>query len=561
MNTESSTVAPRGYETDAYRSLRLIRNTVESIGIAVVLAFVLRAFTIEAFVIPTGSMAPRLFGAHWHLQCTECGYEFDYGWVGPDAPRNATPSRPDNAVCPNCRAPYSGPARFVDGGDRVLVLKYLYNFRPPQPWDVVVFRNPQNNGENYIKRLIALPGETVQLVHGDVWVQSPAGSEWQIRRKPQHVQDVMWQLIHNNDYLPTERSEGCPFWAPQGSFNSPDQGRSFVFDGDSPGQLNFVCDTANYLPRYGYNNPNREPLANSAQFYQDVCTDVKVSCVFTPQTRESEINLFLDVMDQSFSARVQANGTIELRRRVNGVFETLQTTSLAPLAIGRGRQIALAHVDWQVKVLVDGEVLLATTDDADQYRPDYDTIRATMEMAYAHTSRSPVIDAPEISITTEGPCQVSHLAVHRDVYYTGCVLDIHAGRRRGQPLGPETDYAVELTLDHDMQIDGYPGWGVLGREPLTLQGDPDNPQPTDSFFVLGDNSPQSVDSRHWASAAPTLRLWDDEGQPIYQLGTVPRYQMIGKAVFVYWPGGFRLPLPGMSRLALIPNFGRMRPID
>ena len=37
-----------------------IRDTVESIWIAIVLAFVLRAFMIEAFVIPTGSMIPTL---------------------------------------------------------------------------------------------------------------------------------------------------------------------------------------------------------------------------------------------------------------------------------------------------------------------------------------------------------------------------------------------------------------------------------------------------------------------------------------------------------------------
>jgi len=62
-----------------------------------------------------------------------------------------------------------GGKEYVNAGDRVLVLKYLYRFREPEPWDVVVFRNPQDNRQNYIKRLIGLAGETIEIVHGDIF--------------------------------------------------------------------------------------------------------------------------------------------------------------------------------------------------------------------------------------------------------------------------------------------------------------------------------------------------------------------------------------------------------
>ena len=91
------------------------------------------------------------------------------------------------------------------------------------------------------------------------------------------------------------------------------------------------------------------------------------------------------------------------------------------------------------------------------------------------------------------------------------------------------------------------GWGTTGN-PKTLRrflNDPDR----DEYFVLGDNSPHSKDARMWGYHAPTLR-------PGYADGTVPRYNMIGKAFFVYWPGGFRLPL--LKRLSIVPNVGRMR---
>src|SRR6187402_1310828 len=54
-----------------------VKDTIESILVAFMLAFIFRAFVVEAFVIPTGSMAPTLLGAHLRFTCTDCGYQFD----------------------------------------------------------------------------------------------------------------------------------------------------------------------------------------------------------------------------------------------------------------------------------------------------------------------------------------------------------------------------------------------------------------------------------------------------------------------------------------------------
>src|SRR5947208_14307525 len=53
-----------------------IKETVESILIAFILAVVFRAFVVEAFVIPTGSMAPTLMGAHMRYHCPDCGWQW-----------------------------------------------------------------------------------------------------------------------------------------------------------------------------------------------------------------------------------------------------------------------------------------------------------------------------------------------------------------------------------------------------------------------------------------------------------------------------------------------------
>src|SRR5438046_3911093 len=57
-----------------------VKDTIESILVAFILAFIFRAFIVEAFVIPTGSMAPTLLGAHMHFHCDDCGYEWDVNY-------------------------------------------------------------------------------------------------------------------------------------------------------------------------------------------------------------------------------------------------------------------------------------------------------------------------------------------------------------------------------------------------------------------------------------------------------------------------------------------------
>jgi hypothetical protein len=95
----------------------------------------------------------------------------------------------------------------------------------------------------------------------------------------------------------------------------------------------------------------------------------------------------------------------------------------------------------------------------------------------------------------------------------------------------------------------------------------------DEFFVLGDNSPASADGRWWTAPGK-----GNAGKR-YRPGIVPRDYLVGKAFFVYWPSGFRLPWPdslkmfllrnsrknslarmayGFVSLACVPNIGRMQ---
>lgn len=197
------------------------RETIEAFVVAFILALLFRAFLAEAFVIPTGSMAPTLMGAHKDLFCDACDYNFRVG-----ASRENTPLDESitvvGGVCPNCRrvnaldlAEDGNHATF--NGDRILVNKFSYVLSEPQRWDVIVFKYPGNPKQNYIKRLVGLPDETLTLRHGDVYVR-PTGTDQrsQILRKPGSTLLAMSQVVHDTDFVPeTLVDRGFPSrWQP-----------------------------------------------------------------------------------------------------------------------------------------------------------------------------------------------------------------------------------------------------------------------------------------------------------------------------------------------------------
>jgi hypothetical protein len=119
---------------------------------------------------------------------------------------------------------------------------------------------------------------------------------------------------------------------------------------------------------------------------------------------------------------------------------------------------------------------------------------------------------PKATIFGAGELAVSHLALFRDIHYTG-----------------SNSYSNEL------------GRATEGN-PLTLEAD--------QFFMLGDNSPRSEDGRWWP------RPGKGNNGRIYGAGIVPRDYLVGKALFVYWPAGFK-PFPKFP-LAIVPNVGEIR---
>ena len=95
------------------------KEMISIILIAFILAMILRTFVIEGRIIPTGSMLPTV-----QLQ------------------------------------------------DRVMVSKFVYRFKEPQRGEIIVFAPPEviNSSDDFLKRVIGLPGETVEIKDGKVYI-------------------------------------------------------------------------------------------------------------------------------------------------------------------------------------------------------------------------------------------------------------------------------------------------------------------------------------------------------------------------------------------------------
>ena len=68
-------------------------------------------------------------------------------------------------------------APLLSDQERIFINKFVYRFEPIQRRDVVVFWYPLDRSKSFIKRVIALPGETVQIRQGTVYVDERAISE------------------------------------------------------------------------------------------------------------------------------------------------------------------------------------------------------------------------------------------------------------------------------------------------------------------------------------------------------------------------------------------------
>jgi signal peptidase I len=545
MSNASTTASQTDHENTTN-----IKETIESILVAFILAFIFRAFVVEAFVIPTGSMAPTLLGAHMRFVCRDCGYQFDVNYQAPQTGnKNDDPQIPASGsplvdvYCPNCGylvAPIRTEDRTlipypVQYGDRILVLKYIYLMHPPQRWDVVVFKSPDkpddfHYAQNYIKRLVGLPGEHLMVLDGDIYVSSAQDPVWRICTKPQSVQEALWRIVYDNDFYPQHpQRSGQPFiqpWRPvagsgwdQG--NSAANGRAFKFSnaaaaGTLAFDINANSTTQTFSDYLAYDASQAQgserqpgPTGSPDDAWSNAVSDLKLTTYYHRTAGDGDLRLKLskhDNVDHTFIAQINRDSVSLLHHTNLGDSQIGKTLRLADLGINPDSPvfIELQNVDYQVTLRLNGKIVLQST--PVDFAPNIDWLTKQYN---ARKRRQPGDAEIEAEKQT---CTLDHISLWRDVYYTN---------------GENGDSNLR--------------WAKPGAPTVLGNGE---------YFVMGDNSAVSEDARYWEKPI----LLPNEGLDV-QPGRVPEQFLLGKAVFVYWPAGYHVPGTPFS---IIPNFGDMR---
>lgn len=547
-----------------------IKETLISIIIAFVLAFVFRGFVVEAFLIPTGSMAPTLLGQHMRFNGPTTGYDWA---AGPREFLNGNAQTPRNpqgdAGRPlKVRDPMTGPLpnafigegknRPMDragvpvrGGDRIFVLKYLGGVYEPARWEVVVFKNPLDPAQNYIKRLLGLPGEMVALVDGDVFFRpwtdadkaapNPWGLDgWKIARKPDDVQKVMWQTIFDSAYTPLSppgaASTFNPPWLPNDtvvrsadwdlSLKPGEAPGTYRYSGAGPTKLGWDWRNWPIVDTYAYNDIST-PSPDMAGTYP--VSDLKVSMGFRPAAAGAKASVTLLARRHEFRAEVQ-DGSVQIRMRPAGGEWALLTEKQGDwkLAPGLVTNIEFIHADQAVELRINGRIVA---------RAEYDWNIDQRLLASMGLTSAAVVDGGDLRRLT---------SVNWEEYpLPRIVLDFSGGAFTLHNVALARDVHYQAAMYPDKDLDGSihvrRGLAALGTYPLST------PFLTGSqYFCCGDNSPQSSDCRLMGDPHPWAKTIEPE------IGVVHRDLMIGRAFFVYFPA---LQKKGV---APIPDFGRMR---
>jgi signal peptidase I len=564
------TPAAAAKTTDVRSDVSNTREVIETVVFVVVLVLLLKSFVAEAFVIPTGSMATTLYGYQKIVTCPKCGFEFPVNCSQEVDPQEGRPVPVIGCECPNCRFNVS-LAKVVEQrdpmnnnrreqvevpdtdkfpprtGDRVLVGKFLYDL----PWtdpskhrlNVVVFKYPKEPQKgytpmNYIKRLIGLPGETIGIYYGKIYVLDPSKGlrfddsdvppldRWQyqymhvndpraierwdkgefaILRKPPQVVMAQRRIVYDNDH-PASDLKDFPRWVDKSA------GKAWAAD-DAAHTFKHAAASETGLSWLRYRHLiHRKDRENRDRDNPELITDFIGYNSYEPGSGPQGQHWVGDLMIECDVTIDKPDGklVLELSRgveRFRAIFDLttgdctlkqIRNTGAAAPADDAGGE-PLATKPTALKKSGTYHVRFANVDDRLLLWVGHDLPFGEEGKSYTPAKeRGPYEnDLEPASVGVQGGgVTVGKLQLWRDTYYTQMV-----------PVGNGAD-DDEVKRNIDLAVPA--AWKDLrDLKPMTLYVQPGH------YLCLGDNSPHSSDGRAW--------------------GLVPDRLMLGRALVVYYP--------------------------
>jgi len=456
----------------------VVRRFAERSVLLLLAGLAVRTWCVEGLLVPyrvvSGSMAPTLLGPHFDLVCPDCGRRLACDSSRPPARRRV--------VCPNCgyRVTWPEPDAAL-AGDRLLVDKWTFGLRSPQRWEVVAIREPDHAAEAAIKRVVGLPGESVQFRDGDLYVDG------RMQRKPLAQQRAMAVLVYDASHPPRLSRGLPPRWSGDGPASrwKESEGR-FVHP---------VAPAAGSIDWLRYRHWRRGPGGDDNGETQP--TPITNECVYNAALERSEaaVRPARDLLLSFRLARTSGEGRLlvamgdgrkEFRVEIDpsrASYTILENEcplrgadgSPLPQAID-GRQIEVWLADARLVLLIEGRPVFVWC-----YEPA--KVAGTL---------------PAIGVSGLG-VEISEVRLYRDIDYF-CSTRASAC------------------------------WGC--DKPVKLG--------KDEYFIVGDNSEVSIDSRCWTERAG-----------------VAASLLVGKPLLVHFPsrgimiGGRHFQVPDLARIRYI----------
>jgi signal peptidase I len=442
-----------------------VRRFLETILLALCALLLVRAVVTEPYGVPTGSMAPTLLGHHKAVACPRCGYVVRVGAVvveGEAAPAPTTDHQSPTATqaaCPNCGFADLGLDRApVCRGDRLLVNKNVYDMRTPRRWEMAVFLSPVDESKVFVKRVVGLPGESVRLHEGDVY------ADHEIARKTLAELKALRVPVFDNDYQPAD-GWGVRWRTEPDRGPAPCDGATLRIEAEGAVGYQWLVyrhtlsTTDKARPVFDEYPYNG---ADSGRTPEPV-HDFMVECDLEVRPGDGWVALGLNDGGSEVIAELPVGALKEGTHlsevpAAGGEQVVYRTAPTFGLRGGRTYHVEFAFADRRASLAVDGRQVFAPVD-----RPGQEGRVEVVKPARVGARGVEVL--------------LHHFRLFRDVHYTAA----------GQHGGAATV--------------------LLGAG---------------QYFVLGDNSPNSDDSRYWS---------DDRGRPL----PVPEASFLGKPFLLHQP--------------------------
>lgn len=329
------------------------RRILETALLLFLVLLILRAFCVEPYGVPTGSMAPALAGNHKAADCPQCGWRVVVGHR--DDLSGARAAEHWAVCCPNCGCDdIDLEHQSVCRGDQLLVNKTVFDWRRPRRWEMAVFHCPLGRGKICVKRVVGLPGETVQVKDGDIWIDHA------LARKPLAEVKALRIPVFDGNHSRGERWQTQPPSGPavlEGTVlrldarDDPDHDRWLIYRHWRLDQPKARALGGEYSYNGGSPGQAVEPVY-----------DFMVECDLEVLAGDGWVKLGLCDGAEDLTAELPVGSVKQGARIADGADRVYRCAPAFALAAGRTYRVELALVDRRLTLAIDGRQPLEPVD-------------------------------------------------------------------------------------------------------------------------------------------------------------------------------------------------------